>query len=390
MKFKQSINLHDSYWVIAGASTWPNLPSISSGGSSEEIDEVKLKFRNSHASLVSTLCSNSVGLKEDNILDLFDSDHSSVEMWKEISAWLSSRKKTEADSTIDVFFYYIGHGDFYGDNIYYLPIKSTEESLRSATGLSIDTLKEVLYKGNRRSRRYVFLDSCYSGAAFTNLQSSVAPTIRMEFAKGISSTQRRIRSNRLPKSGTTLICATSHNKVARIMEHKKYTMFTGSIIDVLANGTSSYGSSYFSIRSLTDAIWEYIESTDERKVRPMVYSPDQSDGDISEIPVFRNHAYSSDMADDQYIELPISNPSALEVTNELIKKIFTKRNILLLLSISVVLYIVANIGLLESAYNKCLPWIITTAFGTGAGVFYECQIALKELPFLGWFISNPF
>ena len=63
-------------------------------------------------------------------------------------------------------------------------------------------------------------------------------------------------------------------------------MFTKAFLDALVQGTASQ-QDHLSLREMKEATWDLLSAMRDY-TRPVVDSPDQSEGDVADIPFFPN------------------------------------------------------------------------------------------------------
>jgi hypothetical protein len=71
-----------------------------------------------------------------------------------------------------------------------------------------------------------------------------------------------------------------------------YTMFTKALLQTLTTGNPrQQNKSYLSLREISTLTADLLaESTEKNAPRPYLHSPDQSEGDVADIPFFPNLA----------------------------------------------------------------------------------------------------
>ena len=213
-----------------------------------------------------------LGLPDQNVLDLFESDEPVESQDKQLTEFLY-RHKHLIESVI---LYYVGHGGFLNDHQYFLSVKKTDPRRRHFTGLRARDLAETLKVSAVGKKVYLILDCCFAGAAVDNFQSEAISTLVEE------------QTYENFSFGTALFAASSRNEPAITPDGGKYTMMSEALLSVLGDGIPTKGD-FLSLRSVA-------EETDRRMrclygrdaVRPEVHTPRQINEDIADIPIFPN------------------------------------------------------------------------------------------------------
>ncbi len=260
--------------IVLGASEWPLCHSLPSATS----------FARSARDFVSYLRSaDGLAIPEENLLDLFDKDFTPDEIDSKISDFLIKRQRklngTESTPT-DLVLYYIGHGGFSttGQD-YFFAIRKTREKGQSVSSVRVADLATTLKRDGKNLRRYLILDCCFAAAAFPLFQGG-----------GITDGIKKKTLNEFPKKGTALLCAASKQDFAINPLGGKYTMFSGALLNALRKGDESIKSD-LSLSQVGERVEEEIQERSESiEARPQVLCPDQSQGDIAELPLFPNVA----------------------------------------------------------------------------------------------------
>lgn len=118
--------------------------------------------------------------------------------------------------------YYVGHGKLTPGGELYLTASDTRNNALEGTGLSYNTVREILRNRCDARVKIVVLDCCFSGQAIPNLTGSdvMADHTRIE--------------------GSYVLTATDANNLARVpsLEHqgKSYTFFTGALLSLIRAG----------------------------------------------------------------------------------------------------------------------------------------------------------
>lgn len=229
------------------------------------------------------------GLPRANLLDRFDSEQSADPLDEEISEFLRTRQaqaRVAGQPITDLLVYYVGHGDFSANaGEYFLTLRNTRRESLDITGYPADVLARTLTMEAAGLRRYLILDCCFSAAAYKSFQS------------GPLEVSRQLLLERLPKRGTALMCASSAHAPALAPEGLRHTMFTGALLDVLRQGDAE-SLAFLSLSRVGQLVERRIRSVHgDAAVRPEVHSPDQADGDVAVVDLFRNVALGPSKAE---------------------------------------------------------------------------------------------
>jgi uncharacterized protein (DUF2252 family) len=215
----------------------------------------------------------------ENLLWLFDEELPSVQQLLRIKDHVSGRL-TELGSQrgrdVSIFCYYVGHGAFPGrDRTYCLLVRSTEAPpLTEDTSLRLPTLAEVLKGVAPESRRIIILDCCFSAAAVRSFQSPLNQLTAVKVQESLSG------------SGVALLCASSADDVTEFTDDR--TRFTSAMLDVLTAGEGTT-EPFLSLQRVCDLT--YAQLTDlygSDVTRPECHAPNQSGGDVADLPLFPN------------------------------------------------------------------------------------------------------
>lgn len=264
--------------ILLGASEWPQFPEFQgSKAFANAVQRMKAYFINPQQ----------FGLPAENLLDLFDSEKNADELDVEISQFLERRlidMKKAGNPARDVLLYFVGHGGFVGcDSDFYLAIRRTRIGNPRSSGLHVTALAYTLKERARFLRRIVILDCCFAAAAFSAFEGG-PDGVAIEKAK--AAFQVGYKTVGKPTKGTTLLCSSSQKSPSRLLPDGSSTMFTKTFLDALAQGTKSphYLLTLRDVKNVTaDLLMDIPDAP-----KPVVLSPDQSEGDVADLPFFPN------------------------------------------------------------------------------------------------------
>jgi tetratricopeptide (TPR) repeat protein len=266
--------------IMLGASAWPNSPGFQA---SRAFVHAAQGFRNY------LLDPRGFGLPAANLLDQFDAQFSSSDQLELLGSFLEQRMqalKTVNQAARDVLVYFVGHGGFAGPSAdFYLLLRRTNASSLRASGMAIDALAEVLREKARQMRRYLFLDCCFAAAAFRAFQGGPDQTA---ITKTLDAFHVQARSSGFPKRGTVLLCSSDQKSPSLLLPDESCTMFSYALLDVLKNG-DLHRSRQLSLRDIKELAEDRLAALPEKTApRPGLHSPDQSEGDVADVPFFPN------------------------------------------------------------------------------------------------------
>ena len=268
--------------IVLGASAWPNSPGFQA---SQAFVHAAQEFRDY------LLDPQGFGLPAVNLLDLFDTQTSSSDQLELLGAFLEQQMQALSaanQAARDVLVYFVGHGGFAGPSadFYLLPHRANASSLR-VSGMAIDALAEVLREKARQTRRYLFLDCCFAAAAFRAFQGGPDQTA---IKKTLDAFAVQARSSGFPGRGTVLLCSSDQKSPSLLLPDESCTMFSRALLDVLRNG-DPHRPLQLSLRDIKELAEDRLAALPEKNApRPGLHSPDQSEGDVADVPFFPNPA----------------------------------------------------------------------------------------------------
>jgi hypothetical protein len=205
---------------------------------------------------------------------LFDSAANVIEQRAEMDRLFTAH----ADAT-DLLVYYVGHGGFLRKRQeYYLVLRDTREGTQDVTGLRSSSLAEAV--AHRFDRTYILLDACFAGEVLRDFQDV-----------DVSAAVARRTLSSLPARGVALLLASSKDRVAVSPTGLERTMFSDSLLDVLAEGIPGAGR-FLTLADVADQVrTSVVRRFGDEAVLPEVHSPQQAHGDAAQAPLFVNPAY---------------------------------------------------------------------------------------------------
>ncbi|WP_040441935.1 hypothetical protein [Ktedonobacter racemifer] len=288
--------------VLLGASEFPQAPSFESSEA----------FVNSAKSLRAYFI-NIFKLPKENLLDLFNADGSPPDIEKRIGNFLKTRVSELKQSGFvarDIIFYYVGHGGFARSNRYQLLIRSSQEPGPQSSKLEMESLAHTIKENARFLRRILILDCCFSATAV----QYQAPMPLIALRQTMQAFEEKDKGRGFPSRGTSLLCSSNRYSPSVTLSGAKYTTFSEALLFVLQNG-DVHSRNNLSLYTLAHLMDEFLfKSYQDSVPRPEVHSPDQSEGDIAEIPFFPNIA----LVDQEVLDANahINSSESLQLTNE--------------------------------------------------------------------------
>jgi len=266
--------------LMLGASAWPNSPGFQAS---------KAFMHAAHGFRDYLLDPRGFGLPAANLLDLFDAPSGASDQLEQLDSFLQQQSQAliaTNQEARDVLVYFVGHGGFAGPSAdFYLMHRRANASSLRASGLSIDALAEVLREKARQARRYLFLDCCFAAAAFRSFQGGPDQTA---IKKTLDAFAVQARSSGFPGRGTALLSSSDQKSPSLLLPDESCTMFSYALLDVLRNG-DLHRPLQLSLRDIKELVEDRLAELPEKNApRPGLHSPDQSEGDVADVPFFPN------------------------------------------------------------------------------------------------------
>jgi Caspase domain len=268
--------------ILLGASQWPEFSEFTSSNAfANSANQLKAYLLNSYQ----------FNLPSENLLDLFDVDKSADDIDRTMCNFLDQRitkMKISGNSARDLLVYYVGHGGFVGPQFdYYLAIRRTRSNNPRASSIGIASLADTLKENARHLRRFVILDCCFAAAAFRYFESGPG---QAAIQQAVDVFKEKGEGFGYPERGTALLCSSGSKVPSLISRDGSQTLFTAALLRALtARNPRQQYKSYLSLRELTTITVDLLAASPEKNApRPYLHSPDQSEGDIADIPFFPN------------------------------------------------------------------------------------------------------
>ena len=209
--------------ILLGASEWPDSPDFPG---SPAFANVARDFREY------LLNPQQFGLPEENILDLFDTEHGPEKIDQAIRQFLDERIVVMQQAGMpprDLLFYFAGHGGFWGKRSeYYLAVRRTSSDRPYVSGIRVESLATTLTDRARYLRRLIILDCCYAAAAFTAFLAEGPAQVAVRQAVDVF----KEKAKRVGK-GTSLLCSSGKKVTSLLTPDRTSTMFSKALLHVL-------------------------------------------------------------------------------------------------------------------------------------------------------------
>ncbi|MEU4312884.1 hypothetical protein [Nocardia sp. NPDC024068] len=287
--------------VICGASSWPRLDRFTAATA----------FSRTAKGLTNYLTGkDGLGLSEENVLDLFDSDSTAVEHFDRIKTFLElhmRRTRSRHGKGMLVLVAYIGHGAFFeAQRFYCLLLRDTHEPAPVETSLRVQALARTLKHTAPKSSRIVILDSCFAAHAVNDFQSEVQQVASAKAQEAVDYELDAVHQDdvlddtfeevtTLEAGGgsgrVALLCASSSKDPAQLASHDSFTLFGQALLDVLHYGDPRQPGA-MSLRQVSRLITGRLRQVRDAP-RPQVHSPEQDGRDLADEPLFPNPAQES-------------------------------------------------------------------------------------------------
>lgn len=265
--------------ILLGASEWPLYPDLDASSAFSNAAEAVIQYFHDFRGF---------RLPQGNLLNLFNSDRSSDSIDNCIDHFLKKRigekKGKGAPTAKDVLVYFIGHGAIPEGTELLLTIRRTRKNNPGISSLSIKGLARTLREQARFQRLVIILDCCFAAAAVKSYQSTGPIDImRMQTNEAFKG---------FPERGATFICSSSSKDLSRFLPDGSSTMFTQAWLHALRTGSPSQQERMLTLRVIHRLAVDFLLKKYGNEVpKPEIHSPDQSEGDVADIPFFPNLAH---------------------------------------------------------------------------------------------------
>lgn len=270
--------------ILLGASRFPELGVDTGDPETDTLAEITFSET---AKEVDDYFTSPTGfnLPETNLCRLFDSEKGPDPQDAQITEFLAGRIGAGAHAgtpPTDLIIYYIGHGMPDEGRMYCLALRKSRSSNVGISSIRVVDLATTLAGAAAKMRVYLVLDACYAANAARAFSQHRSPIDALRYQID--------HSENLPPCGVSLLCSSASTSVSHLVLHRKRTMFSESLLEVLWHG---YGKEEVNSLSLAEVHFATVETIRQKNpgtaVRPEIHSPQQPVGDISRIPLFPNN-----------------------------------------------------------------------------------------------------
>jgi DNA-binding XRE family transcriptional regulator len=232
-----------------------------------------------------------LGLQPDLILNLFNDPSPASVLLDRIRSTIRNfvREYRESQRVLrDLLIYYVGHGFVDSAMHLHLLIRDTGEGFEEQSSIRAPDLAQILRRAAPQQRRLVVLDCCFSEAAAAGF-GGMGPLDETVASAVIKDLEREILP---PERGTLLFCSSPRGAFSIGFPNADLTLFTGSLLGVLKEGSVSRPSEMLSFSDLRDDVYgRMLRYFDGDPPRPALHQPDQQAGDLTRLPAFPNVAW---------------------------------------------------------------------------------------------------
>jgi hypothetical protein len=281
--------------VVLGVSDWPRYPEFTSAAS----------FRRSALDIADYLSSpEGPNLPKANIRVQIDVFEDAPEILRGLRRFIRDRReylKNYGTPATDLLIYYVGHGGFGESDTFFLSVRATDEDDPLGTSITAESLGRLIREDAAGLRTYLVLDCCFAGSVMRVFMSGGGPLgvagVKLQDALPPQGDPAG-ETGALPEYGTALFCASGPREPAKAPPDLPYTMFTGSLLEVLREGDAE-APLWLSIDDLQRLVRARLAARfADKAVLPQVYAPQQRRGRVDLVPLFGNPARGAREAGD--------------------------------------------------------------------------------------------
>lgn len=263
--------------ITLGAETFPEAKSLTASEAFRNADQAFSEYM---------LSPEGFNVPFKNFFSFFDSEYEPDRLDVAITSLIEQtylQLKQAGTPARNLIIHYVGHGIFDEHHTYSLALRSTREKNRSFSALRLNAFITTINSLSVDLRKFIIIDACFSGEALRYAQSSsIEETLKREIDKA-----RNI--------GTAYFCSSSADRVSRINPDKKTTVFSRALTSAFWEGTGSNVNKLLSLNDICSLTRNYISTHEEglSVVLPEVHSPNWSQGNIADDPIFLNNPKSA-------------------------------------------------------------------------------------------------
>jgi hypothetical protein len=270
MPISKGITPETTLVVGLGADEWPK---------NKNLDDSPAFGRSAEGIRDYILDEDAFGIPSDNCLWLFNVSFTASRIDEEINDFLHQRIDAVRSTTkpiTDIILYYVGHGFFHSEGLYFLSIKGTPDRNPQMNSLEVGALHNTLSSCAGGLRRYLIVDACYSGATGDVVQDMGVPSEKLK---------------NLPDRGTVIFSATDSDQRAVIPEGANMTLFTSALLKVLRDGDTSKPKT-FCIEDLSESVLMFGRDLFGGDFQAPQVATSSGNSDLAKFPLIRNVGFS--------------------------------------------------------------------------------------------------
>lgn len=232
---------------------------------------------------------------EGDHLDLFDSHDAWARQLMTIRSWLRGklrdRTSTEGERPRNLLVHYVGHGMFKPNSAdHFLSINETDAEYRTPTSASLGALNDVLLGEAAWQRRIYLIDACFAAASVKDLMGAPEDAIEVNIGGIIGAWP----STEAGKRGVAALCSADRTATADAGGQRNLTQFTDGLLSVFENGDPESGNE-LTLRRVHELLRGTLTARyEDRAVHPVLVAPEDGDGGIAAVPIFKNLAGAAD------------------------------------------------------------------------------------------------
>jgi len=232
---------------------------------------------------------------EGDHLDLFDSHDAWARQLMAIRNWLKAkiedRRQAGQDAFSNVLVHYVGHGMFKPNSAdHFLSINETDADYRTPTSASLGELNDVLLGEAAWQRRIYLIDACFAAASVRDLMGAPEDAIEVNIGGIIGAWP----SAEPGKRGVAALCSADRTATSDASGQRNLTQFTDGLLAVFENGDSHSGKS-LTLRRVHELLRRTLTGRyEDRAVHPVLVAPEDADGGIAAVPIFKNLTGTAD------------------------------------------------------------------------------------------------
>ena len=130
---------------------------------------------------------DTMGMPEESVVSFFDDSRSAGDQLRDVRDFLERRTtelKSVGTDARDLIVHYVGHGLFSGgENDYCLAVRATIDQNKGFTSIRIRDLAAVIRGSATFMRKFLILDCCFSGTAYSNFFPAPLSVVQGESAR---------------------------------------------------------------------------------------------------------------------------------------------------------------------------------------------------------------